>query len=79
MRQMSSDDPPLNTEKISSSCAQAFCDKSSLYFYHGTDAVAIAMALMIDKKADADSHGGLHCNNLLQHGRGLPITASFNI
>ena len=49
---MCSDDGPSHTDATYSSYAQAFCENKAV-LYHGTDAVAIAMALMIDKKADA--------------------------
>ena len=58
--------------------------ETRLLFYHGTAAVAIAMALTIDKKADVvKRHGGLHGNNLAsttwQGVTNNSSIASFNI
>ena len=47
--EMCCDDPPSHTEEILSSSVLWKRD----CFHHGTDVVAIAMALPIDKKADA--------------------------
>ena len=72
----------LHTGAISSSCAQAFCGNETA-FYNGTAAIAIgiamAIALTIEKKADAALRatvGLIVAILLLQHGRGLPITAA---
>ena len=50
---MCSDDAPSHIDATSvSSYAQVFSENEAV-FYHGTDAVVIAIALTINKKADA--------------------------
>ena len=58
--------------------------ETRLLFYHGKAAIAIVMALTIDKKADAAKcHSGLHGNNLAsttwQGVTNNSIIGSFNI